>query len=194
MRRVDPERHARQRARILDAAAVEFAAHGVDGTSTAAICRRAGIGSGTLFHYFATKSDIVYALFADDLPGNEAARQRALAEPSADAGLDLLLTYLLRDLGDPLVPGLVAAVTVHANKDAAFAELLAHDDTATRLVITTLVERIGENSRLVFPVDHAARWIQHLVDAAFSAVGEEGVDPNVQTSELRQLIGWILGR
>src|SRR4051794_6675329 len=109
MRTVNPVEHARRRGRILEAAAVEFAVNGVDGTSTAAICRRAGIGSGTLFHYFPTKREIVYALFADDLEGNADACRAALDVPDPVAGVRSLVAHLVRDLGSPLVPGLAAA-------------------------------------------------------------------------------------
>ena len=46
-RTVDPERHEARRLVIIDAALTVFAERGYDGATTAEICRRAGIGSGT---------------------------------------------------------------------------------------------------------------------------------------------------
>ena len=43
-RTVDPQRHEQRRLQIIDAALTCFAARGYDGTSTAALCREAGIG------------------------------------------------------------------------------------------------------------------------------------------------------
>jgi AcrR family transcriptional regulator len=58
-RTVNPERHLARRLHIIDAALTCFAEHGWDGTTTAAICRSAGIGSGTFFHYFPTKASVM---------------------------------------------------------------------------------------------------------------------------------------
>ena len=63
-RTVDPEKHLARRLVIIDAALTCFAAHGYAGTTTAAICREAGIGSGTFFHYFPTKQSLLLAILA----------------------------------------------------------------------------------------------------------------------------------
>jgi len=195
MRTVDPEQHARKRARILEAAAQEFAAHGVDGTSTAAICRRAGIGSGTLFHYFATKRDIFHALFRDDLPRNAEACERALAQARPGAGLDLLVDHLVADLADPLAPGLMAAALFQANRDEEFARLLTDDDERTRGTLVTLLSRMAdEGQRLVFTPERVARWIQRLIDSSFLTADEHDFDPAADTGELRRVIAWLVGR
>lgn len=195
MRNVNPERHARKRAAILEAAAVEFAAHGVDGTSTAGICRRARIGSGTLFHYFPTKRDIFYAVFADDLPRNAEARERALASESPGVGLDVLVQHMLADLANPLVPGLVAAALHQANRDDEFAQMLAADDEETRGALTTLLTRMADGGhRLAFAPERVSRWIQALVDGSFLTADEPGFDPTRQETELCQVVAWLTGR
>jgi TetR/AcrR family transcriptional regulator, transcriptional repressor of aconitase len=61
-RTVDPERHAARRLHIIDAALTCFAADGYAGATTGAICRQAGIGSGTFFHYFPTKAAVLLAI------------------------------------------------------------------------------------------------------------------------------------
>ncbi|WP_052866956.1 TetR/AcrR family transcriptional regulator [Streptomyces niger] len=195
MRTVDPARHARKRAGILQAAAAEFAAHGVDGTSTAAICRRAGIGSGTLFHYFATKRDIFHALFADDVPRHAAACDRALAAERPDDGLDGLVDHLLADLPDPLVPGLAAAAFLQANRDEEFAGMIVADDARIRATLVTLAERLADAGRpLAFPPARVAGWIQRMVDASYLSAGEDGFDAAEQAAELRRIIDWLVGR
>jgi AcrR family transcriptional regulator len=190
---VNPRQHAQRREAILRAAATEIAAHGVDGTTTAAICRRAGIGSGTLFHYFPTKRDIVHALFADDLPRLAALRRRALAADPA-AGLGLLLDHLLGELADPLAPGLAAAAVFQANRDAAFAAVLTANDDLVRAALTAVLARLAAAGRpLAFPPDRTARWIQHLIDSSHLAAGDPDHDPAAQLAELRRIIGWLTG-
>lgn len=48
---------------ILDSALRLFATQGIQGTPTALIAKEAGVSNGTLFHYFATKEDLVRALY-----------------------------------------------------------------------------------------------------------------------------------
>src|ERR671934_779336 len=50
-----------RRAEILDAALVEFAAHGLDGGSTEAIARAVGISQPYVFRLFGTKKELFMA-------------------------------------------------------------------------------------------------------------------------------------
>ncbi|WBB58085.1 TetR/AcrR family transcriptional regulator [Streptomyces sp. WMMC500] len=194
MRTVNPEQHARKRARILAAAAEEFAANGVDGTSTARICRRAGIGSGTLFHYFPTKKAIFHALFADDLARTAEIRDRALAVDDPAEGFALLFDRLAADLADPLTPGLAAAALLQANRDATFAALLGDDEARTLAALTTLLHRLAAQGRHpAFPPARAARWLVTVIDAAYLAATDDGYDPQAHAAELREVTAWLTG-
>jgi AcrR family transcriptional regulator len=51
------------RQKILSAALELFKQRGLDGTTTKAICRKAGIAEGTLFNYFKTKEDLALYFF-----------------------------------------------------------------------------------------------------------------------------------
>ncbi|WP_236808422.1 TetR/AcrR family transcriptional regulator [Amycolatopsis albispora] len=192
MRTVNPEEHARKRARILEAAAQEFALAGLEGTSTADICRRAGIGSGTLFHYFPTKRDIFHALFSDDLARNAEVCERALAADDPADGLRQVTEHLMADLADPLVPGLMAAALLQINQDEEFAELVAADELRIRATLTELLARM-DPSRLAFAPDRVASWIQRVADATYLAADEEGFNAAEQLAEFRQLLTWLTG-
>ena len=50
------------RARILDAALVEFATRGYEAASTNAIARAARVAKGLVFHHFGTKEELCFAL------------------------------------------------------------------------------------------------------------------------------------
>src|SRR5262245_446174 len=65
--RVTAETKAKTRERILEAAQRLFAGHGFDATTTRDIAREAGIATGTLFNYFATKEDILACQAGDAL-------------------------------------------------------------------------------------------------------------------------------
>jgi AcrR family transcriptional regulator len=55
---------ARNRTRVLDAARLAFAEHGLD-VGVEEIARRAGVGKGTLYRRFPTKEALVRAIFED---------------------------------------------------------------------------------------------------------------------------------
>ncbi len=50
---------------ILDAALTLFTERGFHGTSTSLIAQKAGIATGTLFHYFKTKEELIESLYLD---------------------------------------------------------------------------------------------------------------------------------
>lgn len=62
MRKVDPVKHEEKRREILIAAQRCFARDGFQGASTSEICKEAKISPGHLYHYFASKEDIIKAM------------------------------------------------------------------------------------------------------------------------------------
>ncbi len=109
-RTVDPERYQARRLQIIDAALTCFAASGYSGTSTAELCRTAGIGSGTFFHYFPTKQSLLLAIL--DLGTTETrewfAARRAESDPRSV--IDAYLAHTVEDYADPRMGGFVRAV------------------------------------------------------------------------------------
>jgi len=57
----------RTRRRLLDAALVEFAAHGLDGTTVAAISARAGVNKERLYSYFGDKQTLWQLVLSTEL-------------------------------------------------------------------------------------------------------------------------------
>lgn len=94
---------------ILDAAEKLFAAHGFDGTATAAIADLAGVPKGLIFYYFPTKEAILSALMAERVP----------ARP-------------LEDIESVVTPGDPAASLV--NLDAAL-NLRDHNSSVVRVIM-----------------------------------------------------------
>jgi AcrR family transcriptional regulator len=77
---------ARNRLRILAAAADVFAERGLD-ASTAEIARRAGLGEATLFRRFPSKHDLVVAILAEHMDDVIATAERCLEEPDPWRGV-----------------------------------------------------------------------------------------------------------
>jgi len=87
-----------RRAKIIDAAAEEFATRGYSGGSLAAIAERAGITQSGLLHHFATKEILLDAVmqsrFAEDA---EIVDRLGLGEASPFAGYDTLVARNTQD-------------------------------------------------------------------------------------------------
>ncbi|WP_380169030.1 TetR/AcrR family transcriptional regulator [Jannaschia sp. R86511] len=139
-RTVDPERHAARRLQIVDAALTCFAADGYDGATTAAICRTAGIGSGTFFHYFPTKADVLLGILA---LGTQETRDWFAAQAGRDDPLAVLRDWVrwsADELADPRLPGFVRAVGAVMTQPAV-AAALARDEQAQQEGLVPWVDR-----------------------------------------------------
>lgn len=54
-----------KRKKLLDSALKLFVEFGFHGTPTSKIAKEAGVANGTLFHYFATKEELIIALYVE---------------------------------------------------------------------------------------------------------------------------------
>jgi AcrR family transcriptional regulator len=164
-RTVDPERHAARRLQIIDAALTAFAGLGYDGATTAAICRHAGIGSGTFFHYFPTKAAVLLAIL--DL-GTGETREWFAAQEGRDDARNVVLDWVRHtadQTADPRMPGFVRAVgAVMAEPDVATA--LAADEEAQRCGLRPWVSRARDAGqvRTDISADDLTSWVMLLLD------------------------------
>lgn len=194
MRTVDPERYAARREAIRDAAASVFAERGYTGATTAQICRAAGVGSGTLFHYFPDKRSIMVSIFVDDQAVNDAFIDTLDLEHAASE-VWRLLDHLSHDAADPYAPGLVVAMLQLAVADAEFSALLEAGDHRVREAFARLLGRAAIDGSIDPGVSphRAGRWLVGLVDTLYVMSGEGGFDAAVETRELRQIAARYLG-
>lgn len=81
---------ARNRGRLLEAAADAFREHGLD-VPVAEIARRAGVGPGTLFRHFAAKDDLVAAIIEERMRAMLALAEAGLAVDDPWAGFERFL-------------------------------------------------------------------------------------------------------
>ncbi len=65
MRDLMKEHPTDKRKAILDAALTLFTERGFHGTPTSLIAQEAGVATGTLFHYFKTKEELIESLYLD---------------------------------------------------------------------------------------------------------------------------------
>nr|WP_274613960.1 TetR/AcrR family transcriptional regulator [Streptomonospora nanhaiensis] len=175
----------------MGAAARLFAAKGFERTTTAEICKAAGMSAGNLFHYFPSKR----AIFAAILTGDDGDRTerlealRAAADPVAAlfGTVDLLAEAAL----DPLTPPLVMEAMVQAYRDAELEERLSADNDREHAVLTELLTRAAEAGRIDPELDprNTATWIQTLIGALYtSAATDPAFAPAEQLPTLRLIL------
>lgn len=167
---VDPQKYALRRASIVTAASTEFAVHGFSRATTAGICRAAGISSGTFFHYFPTKLEVLLAVLEDGL---DELRARLARIEELASGLAALLSYAASseaEMSDASYPVFVSGLA-GVEADPAVAAALAAEAELVAGFLTRQVEngqRSGEIDSSV-PALQLATWVAWLLDGAAQA-------------------------
>lgn len=192
MRKVDPAKHRARRRHILNAAAELFATRGLDGTTTAEICRAAEMSSGNLFHYFSSKRDIFAAIVTND-DDNETAERLAAAQANDDpwAGLVGFVDHLAAPAAEPHVPGLVMEAMLQAYRDPELAELLERDAQDEQGGIVSLLTRAADAGQIDTALDpeQAASWVMALIGALYlRAATDDGFDAGQEMPMLRLIL------
>jgi AcrR family transcriptional regulator len=163
-----------KRKRILDAAVRVFAEHGYHGARVGDIAKDAGVAHGLLYHYFASKDEVLRTIFVENW-GELIARFRAVeaADEPAQAKLEGIAKILLRTWrNDP------ALVTVMV-REVARSQLLQEQVEDVREAFAILQRVIEEGqSTGVFRRDLDARLASWVVYGGLEEV----------------LTGWVLGQ
>jgi TetR/AcrR family transcriptional repressor of uid operon len=181
-RKLDPERYEARRRQILEAAMVCFASNGFHQTSTAQICAEAGMSSGNIFHYFASKEAIIEAIVAEE-------RQEAAAYFAELDGVEDLfgailgfLDISLRFAADETYVRLVLEIAAEAIRNPTIGAMAAAVDADTRAGLAELVRRAiarGQVDAGLDP-DRTATGIAALIDGIFSRLA---IDPQFKPLE-----------
>jgi TetR/AcrR family transcriptional regulator, fatty acid metabolism regulator protein len=159
---------------ILDAAIRVFAEHGYHGSRVGDIAEDAGVAHGLLYHYFASKEDVLRTIFVENW-GQLIARFRAVEashEPAQDK-LDGIAKILLRTWrNDP------ALVTVMVREVARSHELEAQVEDVREAF--GIIQRVIEEGQATgaFRPDVDARLASWVVYGALEEI----------------LTGWVLGQ
>ncbi|MFD3568010.1 TetR/AcrR family transcriptional regulator [Streptomyces sp. NPDC058667] len=191
MRTVDPAKHQARRRHILSAATGLFAAKGYERTTTAEICKAAGISAGSLFHYFPNKRAIFFAVFDEE--GDEKAERLARARDADDPWQALmdLVDHLAAPAVEPAVPALVMEAMVQAYRDPELEALLSRGNADEHAVIAALLRRAAADGRIDPGLDPAgtATWVMALIASVFtSAATSPGFHPADQLPTLRLIL------
>jgi AcrR family transcriptional regulator len=174
-RTVDPERHAARRLHIIDAALTCFAAEGYTGATTGAICRHAGIGSGTFFHYFPTKAAVLLAILE---LGTEETRDWFAAQQGRTDARAVILDWVRHSAAqfvDPRLAGFVRAVGAVMTEPEVAAALTA-DEQAQRNGLLPWVRRARSAGEIRTDLTAPAltAWVMLVLDGFLGRTAVDG--------------------
>lgn len=193
MRKVDPDSHAARRGMILQAARSCFADNGFQGTSTAEICRAAGMSSGNLFHYFPSKQAIIVAIVEEE--GAETSAYFATLSARDDLFPALLefVDVILSLAGDAKYARLALETVAEAARNTEIARLLARNDAELRQALEDLLRSAATRGQIDAGLEarDIADWLMTWIDGTFSRIS---VDPAYDLVAQRRLMQALLRR
>ena len=170
MRKIDPARQQERRRQILAAAAECFAENGFHATSTAQICARAGMSPGNLFHYYASKAEIIEALIASD---TDTLRERREAGDAGDARAALTgwVDENLAQYRDPGFARLGMEILAEAVRNPRVHTLVMANESERKASLTALLAAVWQGaprSAMPRPVEEMADMLLLLLDGIYS--------------------------
>lgn len=171
-------RGALNREAILTAAHDAIAELGYHGSTTAEICRRAGVSSGTLFHYFPTKQDVLVALLTAESP----------METESATALDALLDEVVTDALRPHTSAFVREVSTLAALPGIAEALAKLDEHRAARVRDAVAEarRDGQADTATSPDAQQLR-LRMLIEG-FESLVAGGADAETLAPQLRELV------
>ncbi len=193
-RTVDPERHAARRMQIIDAALTRFSEDGYEGATTASICREAGIGSGTFFHYFPTKIALLLALLELGTADTRAWFGEQGGRADAAQVIDDWVAHNIEMFSDRRLAGFVRAVSA-VMTESVVAEALSLDESGQREGLRPwleLAQKAGQ-VRGDLAADRLSNWVFLLIDGFVARLATDPrFDPVQEAPVLRDAVTRLL--
>ncbi len=192
-RRADPLLHARRREQIVSGAAHAFAEKGYDGATVKDICRASGLGSGTIFHYFADKRAILHGMLEVDRDVTVEAL-REIEDDDALVAFWRVIDRITEDLRDPLAGPLTVTLLGQLLVDPVVGELLGAVDAVAHARLSDLIARLQDEGRAdpAWEPAHAATWVQSISDGLYLRAGDDGFDAGSELIRLRTVLARTL--
>jgi AcrR family transcriptional regulator len=147
----EQHRLARRR-QITEAAIVCFAREGFHRTTMADIVRESGLSPGAIYHYFASKEDVIEAIAAERHDREATLNREALAHPDPLQALRMLIRTYGSWLADPderLRRRVGIQVWAEALRSEKVHSLVLRGTDAARQTVSQLLDRALAEGRLV---------------------------------------------
>ncbi|MDP8251323.1 TetR/AcrR family transcriptional regulator [Pseudochrobactrum saccharolyticum] len=196
MRVTDPEKHQAKKQMILEAAKACFAEQGFHQTSTAQICAAAGVSTGNLFHYFASKKAIIAAIVEEDLQQTQIFVAALREQENLVTALDAFFDVVLDVASDTAQASLALEIAAEAGRDAEIGVLYRLSTRVMREELEYLVSLGMERGqfRRQFSAASVVHCLMVIVDGIFSRVSvDPQFKPQEQKAALKTMMTGVLG-
>jgi AcrR family transcriptional regulator len=180
---------------IIDAGMTAFAEHGYAGATTAVICRTAGVGSGTFFHYFPTKLALLVAIIEEGTQETRAFFADNAGHSDPRAVVFGYIHHAIDDLADPRLAGFVVTVGGLLATPEVEAALRADDETLRGELEPWLraAARAGQ-IRVDISAERLAVWVALVLDGFTERVAiADGFTPHLEAPLLIEQVAHLLG-
>lgn len=191
-----PARRGGTRNSILEAGYELIGELGFDRATTARVCARAGVSSGTFFHYFPTKTALLVGILeaAADVTRRRDEHIAEVARVDPERALDMWLAGLMHEAADPHLPNFVSALGAVAAEPAVQSYLRAAT-SSTHAALTAVVDA-GQRAllwRRDTASDDLALWLGVIADGVLTRSAEDPTfDVHTRQSQLRDILARTL--
>lgn len=156
----DAHNGAPQRERLLDAARAEFAAHGIQRASIAAIAKRGGVSPPTLYRHCGTKDEITSAVIFREVTQFVAKVESALQH--LDSPEDRLVEGFVAGIRESRENPIVGAIKLHEPERLA-SRLINTADAGYQMMRSTVIALIATRAETVDQLEEAGDVIIRII-------------------------------
>lgn len=176
-RLVQTDKQKAKRKQIIDAAINCFAEKGFHATSTAEICKAAGMSPGNLFHYYPSKVSIIEAIAIEDQCYFEQILNSIKETDSAIESVILVMTRLLELYNDPTYVRISIEIFAEASRSPEINRIFAENDKKLKDRLTSIILDGVTSGEIDSQLD-ATNTVSWLMIIADGSIGRYLIDPN----------------
>ncbi len=175
--RMQTDKQKAKRKQIIDAAINCFAEKGFHATSTAEICKAAGMSPGNLFHYYPSKVSIIEAIAIEDQCYFEQILNSIKETDSAIESVILVMSRLLELYNDPTYVRISIEIFAEASRSPEINRIFAENDKKLKDRLTSIILDGVTSGEIDSQLD-ATNTVSWLMIIADGSIGRYLIDPN----------------
>lgn len=177
---------------ILDAAVVCFAKKGFHLTTTAEICREAGMSPGHVFHYFSSKQEIIEAIAVEDREIFAELFAKHVDETKVVESIIAIIKGVIEFINIyPNVARLCIEINAEATRNPEVMRIFLENEAINKQIMSDLVAIGIQNGEIAqdLDADIIADWLFILTNGVFCySVADQSFDWDAHTVFLEKII------
>lgn len=170
------EKQRAKKKQIIAAAIRCFVEKGFHATSTAEICKAAGMSPGNLFHYYPTKNAIIEAIALQDQANFATLLQLEQVTDSTIETVITIMTRLIQLYNEPTYARLSLEIIAEASRNPAINNTFIENERIVRQRLVDILRHGVSNGQIApeLSIENTASW---LITIADGAIGRDLMEP-----------------